>query len=98
MRGQGENDLLKMSYVPGIEQVAVGDRVWTTGQDSIYPAGLSVGEVVEVKQGTATTPHVVYVRPSAKLNSLVEVAVLKYHPSEQPPLDQSLPNAAKKKK
>jgi cell shape-determining protein MreC len=57
----------------------------TTGQDSIYPAGLSVGQVVEFKQGSATSPHEIKVKPSARLNSLGEVAVLLYHPPPRTP-------------
>jgi rod shape-determining protein MreC len=74
-----------MRYVSGLEAVKQGDLVVTTGQDSIYPAGLSVGQVVEFKQGSATSPHEIKVKPSARLNSLREVAVLLYHPPPRTP-------------
>jgi rod shape-determining protein MreC len=80
IRGFGKSGLLDMRYVPGLEQVNQGDAVTTTGQDGIYPRGLKVGEVIQVEPGTATKPHEIKVRPSAKLNSLSEVAVLLYHP------------------
>jgi rod shape-determining protein MreC len=80
VRGYGRGGLLDMRYVPGLEEVKVGDTVTTTGQDGIYPQGLIVGQVVEVKPGTATTPHEIKVRPGARLNSLSEVAVLLYRP------------------
>ena len=38
-----------MSYVPGSIEVKVGEIVYTTGQDGIYPPGLKLGEVVEVR-------------------------------------------------
>jgi rod shape-determining protein MreC len=86
VRGYGRNGLLDMRYVSGLETVKQGDIVSTTGQDSIYPPGLSVGEVVEFKQGSATAPHEIKVKPSARLNSLGEVAVLLYHaPPRTPP-------------
>ena len=85
-------------FVSGLEKVEVGDYVLTTGQDGIYPAGLNVGEVIEVKHGTATQPHVIYVRPSARLDQLEHVAVLRYHPPQRPAPDQSLPNLDKSKK
>jgi rod shape-determining protein MreC len=97
IRGLGDGDRLRMNYVSGVEKVEAGDRVWTTGQDAIYPPGLSVGEIVDVKQGSANTPHAITVRPSARLNSLEEVAVLLYQPPSRPPLDQALPNVNKKK-
>ncbi|HEX8707151.1 MAG TPA: rod shape-determining protein MreC [Pyrinomonadaceae bacterium] len=97
VRGLGENGLLEMRYVPGLEEVNSGDYVLTTGQDGIYPPGLSVGQVVEVKHGSATVPHVIKIKPSAHLNALEEVVVLQYHPPQRTAPDQVLPNVEKKK-
>lgn len=99
VEGRDSSDgLLNMSYVSGLEKVAQGDRVWTTGQDGIYPPGLSIGEVQDVKEGTANTPHTITIKPSARLNALEEVAVLQYRPPARVPLDQSLPNIVKETK
>ena len=98
VKGLGQSGLVEMRYVSGLEKVEVGDYVLTTGQDGIYPAGLNVGEVVEVKRGTATQPHVIYIRPSSRLSQLNEVAVLLYHPPQRPTPDQTLPNVDKVKK
>ncbi len=98
VKGLGQMGLLEMRFVSGQEKVEVGDHVLTTGQDGIYPAGLSVGEVIEVKHGTATQPHVIYIRPSARVDQLEHVAVLRYHPPQRPAPDQSLPNLDKVKK
>lgn len=95
VRGLGLNGLVEMRYVSGLEEVNVGDYVTTTGQDGIYPAGLSVGEVVEVKKGSATVPHVIRIKPSARLNALQEVAVLQYKPPQRVAPDQALPNVKK---
>jgi rod shape-determining protein MreC len=96
VRGLGENGLVEMRYVSGLEKVENGDYVVTTGQDGIYPPGLNVGEVVEVRHGSATTPHVIRIKPSARLNSLEEVAVLQYKPPQRTAPDQTLPNVEKK--
>ena len=98
VKGLGESGLVEMNYVSGLEEVEVGDYVTTTGQDGIYPQGLNVGEVVKVKHGTATTPHVIHVKPSARLDALEEVAVLLYHPPPRTAPDQTLPNVDKGKK
>jgi rod shape-determining protein MreC len=98
VRGLGQKGLVEMRYVSGLEKVEVGDYVLTTGQDGIYPSGLNVGEVVEVKHGTATQPHTIYIRPGARLDQLEEVAVLRYHPPLRPALEQTLPNLDKGKK
>lgn len=97
VKGLGQNGLLEMHFVSGLEVVNPGDYVLTTGQDSIYPPGLNVGEVVEVKKGTATVPQTIYIKPGARLNALEEVAVLLYHPPQAGAPDQVLPNVEKKK-
>jgi rod shape-determining protein MreC len=96
VKGLGQSGLVEMRYVSDLEKVAVGDYVMTTGQDGIYPAGLNVGQVVEVKRGSQS--HVIYIRPSARLDQLKEVAVLLYHPPPRPVPDQTLPNVDKVKK
>ncbi|HEX8072949.1 MAG TPA: rod shape-determining protein MreC [Pyrinomonadaceae bacterium] len=98
VRGLGRNGLLEMRYVSGLEPVKLGDYVLTTGQDGIYPPGLSVGEVVEFKEGSATQPHEIKVKPSARLNALEEVAVLLYHPPPRTAPTDTLPNMDKGKK
>jgi rod shape-determining protein MreC len=97
VRGLGNSGLVEMRYVSGLQKVDVGDYVLTTGQDGIYPAGLNVGEVIEVKNGTATQPHQIYIRPSARLDQLTEVAVLLYQPPQRPAPEQTLPNVDKTK-
>ncbi len=96
VKGMGENGLLEMRYVSGVEKVQVGATVTTTGQDAIYPQGYTVGEVVEVKPGSATQAQVIHIRPGAGLERLKEVAVLMYHPPQRTESDQALPNVEKK--
>jgi rod shape-determining protein MreC len=91
VRGTGK-ELLEMRYVSGQIPVNVGEVVKTTGQDGIYPPGLKIGDVVDVRQGSATTPHTIYVKPSVNIGSLQEVAVLLYHAPARPKLDQTVPN------
>jgi hypothetical protein len=52
--------------------------------------------VVEVRKGSATVAHVIYVKPGARLNALGEVAVLLYHPPETSAPVDVLPNVEKK--
>jgi rod shape-determining protein MreC len=99
VRGLGNTGLVEMRYVSGLEKVEVGDYILTTGQDGIYPPGLNVGEVVQVKHApTATQPHQILIRPGAKLDQLEEVAVLLYRPPQRPAPEQTLPNVDKVKK
>ena len=91
--GTGKKELLEMGYVPGSIEVQVGESVYTTGQEGIYPAGLKIGEIVEVRSGSATVPHQIFIKPSANFSSMQEVAVLFYEPPPRPEYDKALPNA-----
>lgn len=93
--GTSKRDVVEMKYVAGSADVQQGQMVYTTGQDGIYPAGLKIGEIVEVKSGSATVPHQILIRPSAGINSIKEVAVLLYEPPDRSTFDQKLPNAVK---
>jgi len=96
--GTSKKEIVEMRYVPGSVEVQTGEGIYTTGQDGIYPAGLKVGEIVEVRSGSATVPHQIFIRPSAGLNSMQEVGVLLYEPPPRPEFEQKLPNAESKKK
>ncbi len=97
IKGMGESGLLDLRYVSGLEKVQVGDMVKTTGQDGIYPAGYDVGQVIEVRPGSATQPLLIHVRPTAGLERLKEVAVLTYRAPQRTESDQALPNVKKEK-
>jgi rod shape-determining protein MreC len=92
IRGYGNTGLLEMNRILGLETVNKGDKVYTTGQDGIYPPGFSIGEVVEVKTASATTQQTIYVKPSANLANLDTVAVLLYRAPERAVPDQTLQN------
>jgi rod shape-determining protein MreC len=93
--GTSKRNVVEMRYVSGSVEVQPGQEVFTTGQDGIYPAGLKVGEIVEVNSGSATTPHQIFIRPSARLGSMQEVGVLLYEPPAREQFETTLPNAAK---
>lgn len=91
--GTGKSDLLEMRYVSGTVEVQVGQSVFTSGQDGIYPPGLKVGEIVNLVSGSATTNHQIQVRPASRLSSMQEVGILLYEPVERPQFEQKLPNS-----
>jgi rod shape-determining protein MreC len=93
--GTSKRNVVEMRYVSGSTEVQPGQEVFTTGQDGIYPSGLKVGEIVEVNSGSATTPHQIFIRPSARLGSMQEVGVLLYEPPAREQFEATLPNAAK---
>lgn len=95
IKGLNNRELLEMLYVPGSIEVQVGQTVYTSGQEGIYPPGLKLGEIVEVSKGSSTTSHTIYIKPSAQLNSMQEVAVLLYEPPPRQKFEQAVPNAVK---
>lgn len=96
--GTGKKETLEMRYVPGTVEVNVGDKVYTTGQDGIFPAGLKIGEISEVRASSASVTQQIFVHPTARLNSMQEVGVLLYEPPPRLKFEEQLPNAVKEKK
>jgi rod shape-determining protein MreC len=65
-----------MKYIPRGDDVAVGDRVVTSGLDGVFPKGLVIGEVSEVSRRHRGLLQVAVVRPSAALDRVEEVLVV----------------------
>jgi rod shape-determining protein MreC len=57
------------------EQVALGDRIITSGGDQIFPKGITVGTVMKVSPGADLFLNI-RVKPSANLSRLEEVLVI----------------------
>jgi rod shape-determining protein MreC len=71
--GTGE-PTMQMKYVATEENVAIGERIVTSGMDKIFPKDIPIGTVVEVKNGTPF--KMIRVQPAAKLDKLETVVVL----------------------
>ncbi|MBK9153451.1 MAG: rod shape-determining protein MreC [Chloracidobacterium sp.] len=91
--GTSRKNVVEMRYVSGSIDVQPGQIVYTSGQDGIYPAGLKIGEIVEVRTGSATVPHQIFIRPSSRIDSMQEVGILLYEPPARPDFERELPNA-----
>ena len=46
--GNGQNEMISLSYLPNSVDVIQGDILRTSGIDTIYPEGLAVAEIVEI--------------------------------------------------
>ena len=73
MKGSGLNEG-RVDYVPNEEKVPAGERLYTSGEDRIYPKGLLVGTVTRAQTGRDFLD--ITVRPSARLDRLEEVLVI----------------------
>ena len=68
--------LCRMSYIRQDADVAVGDVVLTSGTGSVYPYGLTVGRIVEVRVNEANRTLEALVAPAVDLASLTRVMIL----------------------
>src|SRR5262249_48132215 len=73
LKGQNR-PLLNLSYVLNDEMVQIGEKVFTSGEDRIFPKGVPVGVVVEAHPGSSFEE--IAVQPFVKLNRLEEVLVV----------------------
>lgn len=68
--------LCKLDYVVKTGDVAVGDRVVTSGMDRVFPKGLPVGEVVDVQDMAWEFFRNVKVKPMVDFSKLEDVLVI----------------------
>jgi rod shape-determining protein MreC len=66
----------RMKYLRRGEDVAVGDRVLTSGMDGIFPTGILIGEVTEVSRLSRGLLQIATVVPSAPLDTIEEVLIV----------------------
>jgi rod shape-determining protein MreC len=84
---------IQIKYLPLMADVAVDDRIITSGMGGIFPKGIPVGKVVRSSRPTnGTLFQLIEAQPYADFSRLEEVMVLKRPPSsglswagEEPP-------------
>jgi rod shape-determining protein MreC len=75
VRGTGEPSL-RLEYISNEVKVEPGERIFTSGQDRIFPKDLPVGTVVQVQPDHRSPFQKISVKPAARLDGLEEVLVL----------------------
>jgi rod shape-determining protein MreC len=65
-----------MNYLSRDADVAVGDRVLTSGLDQVFPKGIVIGEVVDVSRRHRGLLQAAVVQPKVALDKLEEVLVV----------------------
>lgn len=73
VKGTGGSEC-RLEYIDAEVEVAVGEAVYTSGEDRVFPKGLPVGEVTRV--GDVSDDQEIHMRPFATLNRLEEVLVV----------------------
>jgi len=67
--------MMQMKFVANEQDVAVGEKIVTSGMDKIFPRDIPIGTVIEAKPGQAPFKKI-RVQPAAKLDQLETVIVL----------------------
>jgi len=70
----GSGNLAQLQYILAEEQVSAGEKVLTSGLDQIYPKGLPVGTVVQVRDSGIYKK--IQVKPDVALDRLESVLVV----------------------
>lgn len=81
IRGDGRG-ALHLLYVPALSDVVAGDEIVTSGTDGIYPAGIPVATVAEVREGSDLFKEIICA-PQVDFWTLQEVLIL--HTRKIPP-------------
>jgi rod shape-determining protein MreC len=85
-RGKG---LLEMVYVPSFADVALGDRIVTSGIDGVFPKGVGIG-VVQASEA-AGIARTILLEPEVEFSHLEEVLILVE--AEEQPQDPAEPES-----
>lgn len=78
-----EKGLCKMDYIPLEVDVEVGDVIETSGLGGIYPKGIVIGEVIEVRKTNSELDRYAIIQPAADFKRLEEVYVLKSNEKQE---------------
>ena len=73
LMGQGK---LKLSYLPETSELMAGDQVLTSGLSGMYPSGLVVGSIEEVRTDAYGMNRYAVIVPETELNNLEQVFVV----------------------
>ncbi len=80
----GDNDVNpQLFYLPARANVAIGDRLVTSGHGGVFPPGIPVGNVSSLNGGA--TKNEIRVQTFSDEHRLSFVRVLQYHGAEVPP-------------
>ncbi|NTV88963.1 MAG: rod shape-determining protein MreC [Clostridiales bacterium] len=72
-----EEGLCRMDFIPLDVDVEVGDVIETSGLGGIFPKGIMIGKVKEVRQTNSEMSRYAIIEPAADFKKLEEVYILK---------------------
>lgn len=88
--GEGKSNTIDLPFLPTSVDIKVGDRLVTSGIDGVYPAGLAVATVTEVRQSPDSPFAKIVSTPIAGVNNHLQLLILSLPESQQ----SAMPTAA----
>ena len=73
----GKEGLCKLLYIPNDLDLTQGDVIETSGLGGIYPKGIIIGTVKEVRTGESDLDRYAIIQPAVDLRRLSQVVILK---------------------
>lgn len=67
---------IKMSYIPQLENIAIGDTVITSGLGEKIPRGLVIGKIIDIRNESNEVWQDATIEPLVNLNNLTVVSVI----------------------
>lgn len=92
--GHGRNNTLELPYLPANVDIKVGDQLVTSGIDGVYPPGLAVASVIEMKTSPSSPFARIICAPTAGIEHsrqvlLVSIPKPKSENNPKPSLNQN---------
>lgn len=72
-----QNNYLEVVLITKNGNVQIGDKIQTSGMGGVYPSGILIGTVSDIKKNKYDIGEILLVTPSADFNKLKYVSVLK---------------------
>ena len=65
-----------MVYIEPDSDIRVGDKVISSGIGGVYPRGLTIGKITEIKMDEASRTLTATIEPAADLDSLSKLMII----------------------
>mgnify|MGYP001186912985 CR=1 FL=1 len=75
-RGNGNSDGFELNFTDLSANIRIGDKIFTSGLDGLYPPGIIVGEVISVFEATPGQFPIINAKPSTVIGMKHQVLIL----------------------
>ena len=91
--GEGKSNTIDLPFLPTSVDIKVGDKLVTSGIDGVYPAGLAVAKVTQVRQSPDSPFAKIVSTPIAGVNNHLQLLILSLPEPEMTIEEENLPSA-----